>query len=88
MSGRQPREFLALLLSTVKSLSDLIRKIVSQANLDNPVDLCNVTIYVSLAFSDLMISLELEEVIFLSMKASWYFKCKKARTTSSAKGMK
>ena len=26
--------------------SDLIRKIVSQANLDNPVDLCNVTIYV------------------------------------------
>ena len=26
--------------------SNLIRKIVSQANLDNPVDLCNVTIYV------------------------------------------
>ena len=26
--------------------SDLIRKIASQANLDNPVDLCNVTIYV------------------------------------------
>ena len=48
MSGRQSREFLALLLSTVKSLfsSDLIRKIVSQANLDNPVDLCNITIYV------------------------------------------
>ena len=42
--------------------SDLIHKIVSHAN-----DLHNVTMYVSLAFSDLMIFQGLEEVIFLSM---------------------
>ena len=52
--------------------SNLIRKIVSQANLDNPVDLCNVTIYV-LCFTrffrfDVFFFLELEEVIFLTMK--------------------
>ena len=50
--------------------SDLIREIVSQANLDNPIDLRNITI-VSLFFSDLTIFLELEEVTSLFMKASW-----------------
>ena len=49
--------------------SDLIREIVSRANLDNPVDL-PCMFFVSLAFSDLMIFLELEEVTSLSMKAS------------------
>ena len=53
--------------------SDLIRKIVSQANLDNPsiYVMLPCMFFVSLAFSDLMIFLELEEVIFPSMRASW-----------------
>lgn len=42
------------------------------SNLDNPVDLRNVTMFVSvlLDFLDLMIFLELEEAIFSSMKVS------------------
>ena len=53
MSGRQPKRILGTAAVNRKEpiSSDLIRKIVSQANLDSPVDLCNVTIYV-LCFTD------------------------------------
>ena len=53
--------------------SDLIHKSVSHVNLDNPVDLRNVTMY-ALCFTGffrLMIFLELEEVSFSSTKVSW-----------------
>jgi len=56
--------------------SHLIHKIVSRANLDNPVDLRNVTMYVmffvSLAFSDLMISISRVRRSNVSLiKTSW-----------------
>ena len=70
--------------------SDLILKIVSQANLDNPVD-CETLrcMFCALpAFLDLTTYPELGEVIFPSMKALWSFMCTRVKMTSSVRGTK
>ena len=70
--------------------SDLIRKIVSQANLDNPVDLRNVTMYV-LCFNGFFRFDDISRVRTSDISFHEGFmviQVQKARTTSSAKGMK
>ena len=93
MSGRQPcKRILGTAAVNRKEpiSSDLIREIVSQVNLDNPVDLRNITMYV-LCFTvffrfDDISRVRRSDIAF--HEGFMVIQVKKVRTTSSAKGTK